>query len=248
MTVPRLKKGNQITEARWNAHVDAINGLQRIASDGSLNIKQVPGGGILLGLSPQPSGIPIYNASGATIPPYAILQPSGGIQVYGRDAYTKVVKPNTSYRGRYLINGDQYIDNTRIGFAQDSSSSIYQALFDSGTPGDGDLWGVQDSTWGLVSNGLGSWRSLGTVDATSKLMILEWGPIPLLYGKPESDVTTGAGTFDIYTDISFATACTGSPTVSATSPGAGVTIKSGKKAYLLWDGKAWLAQPLECST
>lgn len=95
----------------------------------------------------NPYTIPFRNDSGETIPPFGVMRPSDIVEREGRWVF-KVVKPDTTFSRRYLINGPTAVPIDGYGMAADGSYPVL-ALRENETVECADGWGVQPSSWKL---------------------------------------------------------------------------------------------------
>lgn len=101
-----------------------------------------------------PYTIPFRNDSGETIPAFGVMRPriaaDATTEIVDRDGRwcVSVVKPDTKFSRRYLINGPTAIPDGGFGLAADGSTPVL-ALRDNETVACGDGWGVQASSWKL---------------------------------------------------------------------------------------------------
>lgn len=98
--------------------------------------------------------IPFRNDSGETIPAFAVMRPKihadGGTQIIDREGRwcVSVIKPDTKFSRRYLINGPTAVPSNGYGLAADGSYPVL-ALRENETVECGDGWGVQPNSWKL---------------------------------------------------------------------------------------------------
>jgi hypothetical protein len=103
----------------------------------------------------NPYTIPFRNDSGVEIPPYAIMRPKQtvdtGTEVIDRDGQwcIAVVKPDTVFARRYLINGPTAIPIDGYGMASDGSYPTLALRENEAGSGAGEGYGVQPSSWKL---------------------------------------------------------------------------------------------------
>lgn len=95
----------------------------------------------------HPYTIPFRNDSGAEIPPFAVMRPSDIVDRDGQWVFT-VVKPDTTFARRYLINGPTAVPIDAYSSAADGSHPVL-ALRENEAATIGDGWGVQASSWKL---------------------------------------------------------------------------------------------------
>ena len=102
----------------------------------------------------NPYTIPFRNDSGAEIPAFGVMRPrikaDSATEIIDRDGNwcVSVVKPDTKFSRRYLINGPTAIPSNGFGMAADGSHPVL-ALRENETVECGDGWGVQPSSWKL---------------------------------------------------------------------------------------------------
>jgi hypothetical protein len=102
----------------------------------------------------HPYTIPFRNDSGEEIPPFGVMRPrifaDTATEIIDRDGQwcVSVVKPDTKFSRRYLINGSAAVPIAGYGMAADGFYPVL-ALRENETVECGDGWGVQPSSWKL---------------------------------------------------------------------------------------------------
>lgn len=169
--------GDQISASQWNRLISRLKG-QAAAQPGMYS----DGTGVYVRRLPRPPGatdfVPyFYNDSGETIPPFSVMGVSGTISGDGMTVI-KVVKPSSTYRMDYLVNGDVSVKYQNLGYYQ--NYPVVMVAYDTGSPsvqlfgpkadqwtasagatGTGGTGTTLRSDWGLVIHGI--------YDSTNKL-------------------------------------------------------------------------------
>ena len=116
-----------------------------------------------------------YNDTTETIPPFGIAAITGVNGTSLEYSIPKGVKPSSTYRKDYLINVGyevkKYEEDISTGIGQYQDGQIVKALYNSGTPAVGELWGPTEGQWYLSKGSTGS----GDSDTTHTWA--DWGVI-----------------------------------------------------------------------
>ena len=144
----------------------------------------------------EPRGVRFRNDAGEQMPGYAIGR------VTGMDTLTEMVggfyklaKPSSTFGRIHIVNGSQPVDAGDFGFGQLWGEACY-ALFDSGTPAAGEVWGPKSGQWSLAKNYPG-YNVCG--ESTSGRTLVVGEPINRLIGKPTATINADAsGNFHWY--------------------------------------------------
>ena len=130
--------------------------------------------------------LPLVNQSSSTIPAFACLRiVSTALDATGLLIYT-VDRPNGDASANYLFNGLR-----RRGRGQRPGTLDFpcQAIWDSGTPATGDVWGPKSGQWTLTKNGSPGFPVLGIVDrGTDRMLIGSPSSVPATIVKPIYDI------------------------------------------------------------
>jgi hypothetical protein len=107
-------------------------------------------------MNPGPA-ISVYNEGGTDVPGYGIVRISGNSVFASGKSQLRVSRPDTTYRGLYMIAGRQGIKASKSGIAYFALNSPAWALWDSGatTPAIGSVFGPMVDAFTLNSDGYG---------------------------------------------------------------------------------------------
>ncbi len=150
-------------------------------------------------MSLQPYNLPFYNASGETVPPFAVMQVDFW-QVANNREYFRVRKPNGSGR-QYIINGPYEIPYNGDGMGS-RSPGVQASYNNAATPAVDQEWGPVSGSWLLTSGGSGYviTGDLETVGSVSVVRVSETGAASgnVIYAQVNeaSGVASGDPTFD----------------------------------------------------
>jgi hypothetical protein len=153
------------------------------------------------------------NGAGEAIPPFAVMRITNWTISNGERIYN-IAKPDATFRWRYLVNGPIAVgsDATHEGWGTFLSEGglVY---FGSGTPAEGEHWGVTSGQWYLTQHRPGFKVSgAGTYTFNSKTML--------------DAVQLPPGEVRVYNDSGGAVAAGGSATLSVYGGASGTTDTS----------------------
>jgi hypothetical protein len=136
------------------------------------------------------SAVPVYNASGESVPSGGLMAISGTTTI-GGVTFMSITKPTSTFERLVLISGAGTIADadTGIGYIADRP---FPALYDStdGTPAQGQCWGPYPSSWKMRRHmyGMYIW---GEVDQDANKALVTQVMVPNIIGKTDDAVTKG---------------------------------------------------------
>ena len=92
------------------------------------------------------------NESGETVPPYGVLKITGWEADRNERDHFTATKPDGS-DGIFLLNSMFPVPDGKIGHLTDHNGM--RAKVSGGTPENGEVWGPEDGSWGLVKDAPG---------------------------------------------------------------------------------------------
>lgn len=179
-------------------------------------------------------GIPIYNASGSTIPPYSIVRVlTGGPTTARKLVYVSQANTYGAQLHSHLITGSAQIRASEQGLAQ--AYPPYIVNYDTGnTPAFGESWGPVSSSFKVVKKSAGFYI-LGIWDSTNALAQVMPNPFYAGKGTLDGALSTGSSaTCSVYDDSGDTTY---NITVYDSSPAlipTAQSIASGAKVSFVW--------------
>lgn len=101
--------------------------------------------------------IPVYNEGATDCPAFGILRISADSEFNDGTSQLRVSRPDTTYRGLYMVAGRQGIKASKSGIAYFATEHPVWALWDSGatTPAIGSVFGPMLDAFTLNSDGYG---------------------------------------------------------------------------------------------
>jgi hypothetical protein len=186
---------------------------------------------------------PFRNDSGETAPAGGVLAVTG-LTIVSGVALLTVTKPSSTFRRRYAINDALEVANGKYGAC--CLAGVVQALYDSGTPAEGEGWGPKPSQWSLAKGYPRVADVLGQVDASQKWLLAELEPLTTLIGRIESNLNKGSsGTVYVMDDTETKIS---SWTVSAVNRYADLTASGGSpaKVQCSFVNNRWCLDSAEC--
>ncbi len=180
---------------------------------------------------------PWTNDSSETCPPHGVFRVTSQSQVKIRGE-----KPSTTFGSLYGVNGDTAVKQGRTGKC--CLGPMILALYDTGTPANGEGWGPKSGQWTLSKNYPATATISGVVNTTNKLVLANWGPITSLIGKADSSISKGSsGTVSIWTGAGGSESDTG---INITAYALGAAITSAKWVTVQLINGVWYVGPWEC--
>lgn len=181
----------------------------------------------------------VRNNSGETIPPHAVMAVTG-VEVAEGALVHVVTKPSTTFYRSLLINN---ITRIKAGKYGDGTPGTALAIYDSGTPANGETWGPKPGQWSLSKNYPG-FIILGVVDASNKVALVRPEEINMLHGKADADIAKGAsGTVSIWIGAGGSEA---DSTINITCYARGAAVSSGKIVKVEFINGVAYVLPWEC--
>lgn len=183
----------------------------------------------------------VKNESGEVIPGFSVVRlDDTKVMAPGIHGY-KGYKPSTTFGRSYAITCP--FASTATGYVMASFSSPMRALYDTGTPVNGETWGPKPGQWTL-SKGYPGFVVLGVIDATKKIMAVRPEEITTLRGKTDSTHSKGvSGTVSVYAGVTGSESDT---TWDITAYNRFATVASGKWVWCAWAGTGWDLISAEC--
>jgi hypothetical protein len=145
----------------------------------------------VVSVSPPAPGIPFRNDASETAPAKAIMAVTGSVVGSDGVSFLTIDKPSDTDHIQYVVNGDIAVTASGgFGDAQgrcfDGSDGPAAALYDTGTPAIGEIWGAKSGQWTLSkdSGAHCGVEPLAIIDGVDKVL---WGnlvrrPCPILFG------------------------------------------------------------------
>ena len=183
----------------------------------------------------------VYNDSGETIPPYAIMLHDS--EVKDEDnllLFIKVKKPDTTW-GSYLVNGPNAIESAAMGRAQ--GTRYGRLAYDTGTPVKNEGYGPKPGQWTASKGHPCLAVSQGIVQATSKWVDVQFLPITTLLGQTTDAVTANTPTTDYIILAGTAGAETDAGFSTVPSAVCAISLESDTKVVLVWLDNQWQMIP-----
>jgi hypothetical protein len=183
------------------------------------------------------------NNSGEEVPAYAVMEVSAGAQGPFTHELLTIVKPTTTFRRLYLVNGPEPVAADGQGWGRylmdDSSDNL--VLYETGnTPAIGESWGAKASQWSLAKNRPGFLiTAANNTSATNPYTSAVQYIVNELIGKSDADISKGSsGTISIWMGTPGSETDT---TMNVTAYANGVAIEgtTAKWVSLKWTNGAW---------
>ncbi len=159
---------------------------------------------IRLGAVPGPR---FYNASGETVPAYAMMAVTGVQTLDDGSIIPKIEKPSTTFYHNYLVNGSVSVPveddttmppTTGIGNYQDSDD--VKIWYYGTAPALGDELGPAPGYWYLTKDYLPVFTTYGAIDTTNRVAIGRFHELGMFIGKLDAALSVGSSaTVSIYT-------------------------------------------------
>jgi hypothetical protein len=188
------------------------------------------------------SAVPVYNASGESVPSGGLMAISGTTTI-GGVTFMSITKPTSTFERLVLISGAGTIADadTGIGYIADRP---FPALYDSadGTPAQGQCWGPYPSSWKMRRHmyGMYIW---GEVDQSANKALVTQTMVPNVIGKTDIAIAKGStGTVSVWKGNKSADALANIESVDNPWADAG----SGKWVRVVWDSETPSMTALEC--
>jgi hypothetical protein len=188
------------------------------------------------------SAVPVYNASGETVPSGGLMAISGTTMI-GGVTFMSITKPTSTFERLVLISGAGTIAvaDTGVGYVADLP---FPALYDStdGTPAQGQCWGPYPSSWKMRRHmyGMYIW---GEVDQSANKALVTQTMVPNVIGKTDIAIAKGStGTVSVWKGNKSADALANIESVDNPWADAG----SGKWVRVVWDSETPSMTALEC--
>jgi hypothetical protein len=188
------------------------------------------------------SAVPVYNASGETVPSGGLMAISGTTMI-GGVTFMSITKPTSTFERLVLISGAGTIAvaDTGVGYMADLP---FPAMYDStdGTPAQGQCWGPYPSSWKMRRHmyGMYIW---GEVDQDAKKALVTQVMVPNVIGKTDAAITKGStGTVSVWKGDQSADATVNIENVK--NPFADVEIT--KWVRVVWDAETPCLAAAEC--
>lgn len=181
------------------------------------------------------------NNSGEEVPAYAVMEVSAGAQGPFTHERLTIVKPTTTFKRLYLVNGPEPVAANSEGWGRylmdDSSDNL--VLYETGnTPAIGESWGAKASQWTLAKNRPGFLiTAANNTSATNPYTSAVQYIVNHLKGKADGAISKGgSGTVSIWMGAAGSEADT---TINVTAWAWGKAITSGKIVSVQWLDSAW---------
>jgi len=166
--------------------------------------------------NPPQVGRLFKNSTGETVPAFGVMAVTGGNRTM-LEPYLTIAKPSTTFRRRYVVNGDLAVEDGAFGYCYERGS--VEVLYDSGTPAVGEGWGPKPDQWTLSKFYPETATVAGITNSSSKVMLAEWKQITECWGNVTGNVSQGttgnvtlyAGTFGSEASIGITISGVGSP-------------------------------------
>lgn len=189
--------------------------------------------------------IKVHNNSGELIPAYAVMRVESVSET--TDVH-EVVKPNTTFKSRYLVNLETAIPIDGTGHAtwlDRSANVLYNSS--SGSPAIDEEWGVKSGQWTLEKNRPGFLITGGNdTNGTDYWTRAKQHLVTMLKGKPDADIAKGAtGTVSIYMGAQGVEAVT---EYDITGSALGAAVTADKWVVVWFESGVWYVSPWECVT
>lgn len=137
--------------------------------------------------------LPWKNDSSERCPPFGVFRVTG---VEGRRI--KGEKPSSTFGRMYAVNGDTAVPAGGTGQCCMGVGCL--ALFDTGSPANGEGWGPKPGQWALSRDYPRIATIGGVYDSTKKIARVTLGSIDSLFVKADSSIAKeSTGTFSIWT-------------------------------------------------
>lgn len=198
------------------------------------------------------------NTSGEAMPPYAIFQVVGGVQIAG-SRLLEAKKPIQTNRvpSIFYFNRLTEIPNNKTGRGRRATAGSVWGRYNSsdGTPAFGQMWGPDGSSWELRKNKPG-FLVVGAPQDGAVLVVEEVGPI-IRYAELTADLakasnmktgeTTAAAKFIVNDPSSHGNWIDGAA-FTVTNRWKNFELESGKRLRVTWDWhtREWIPDVSEC--
>lgn len=190
------------------------------------------------------NSVQFRNASGESIPAYAVMRVTGAEIRAGLPIIT-VAKPSTAFQRLYLVNGPNRVGSAStargVGTWLDDEPGF--VLYESGTPAYGESWGPKNGQWSLAK-----WRYGFTIigglagSGAGIRVVAKQHEVNVVYGQTNGTHTKGsATTIDLYDGNNAAITST-----SITATNRFATVATAKKVMCTWIGGTWVSSAAEC--
>ncbi len=147
-----------------------------------------------------------YNASGETVPAYAMMAVTGVQTLDDGSVVPKIGKPSTTFYQNYLVNGSVPVPveddttmppTTGIGNYQDGADV---KIWYYTAPALGDELGPAPGYWYLTKDYLPVFTTYGVIDTTNRVAIGRFHELGMFIGKLDAALSVGSSaTVSIYT-------------------------------------------------
>ncbi len=172
------------------------------------------------------------------MPAFGVGRVTGGQVING--TYTKLIaKPSTTFGREYLVNGPTQV--LAGGYGTGYQSGDVPALYDTGTPANGQGWGPKPGQWSLSRYYPVTGIVSGVASADDSILVATWRMIGPTRGKTASiHAVDASGVINVYSGAPASEAIITGMTVTCWNRFA--TLQSGAWVYFdLIDGNEELA-------
>lgn len=186
--------------------------------------------------------LPWKNDSSERCPPFGVFRVTG---VEGRRI--KGEKPSSTFGRMYAVNGDTAVPAGGTGQCCMGVGCL--ALFDTGSPANGEGWGPKPGQWALSRDYPRIATIGGVYDSTKKIARVTLGSIDIVIGKLATTLNQGStATFNVWSGAGGSESVISSMTITVRDwllP-SGESIASGKKGIAQFINGAWYLTQAEC--
>jgi hypothetical protein len=181
--------------------------------------------------------IPFANASGETIPAFAVMAITGLVYENGI-AFLACSKPGTTFYREYAVNNMFDVPAGRRGTC--FRSGDLRVLYDTGTPAAGEGWGPKPGQWSLAQ-GFAGFTIGGVVHADKRIAKAFFQPITHVLATTTAAVGAGAATqnYQVYAGTFGSETSAGYSVVPSARNRTGQSLASGEWVWLAWTNNGW---------
>jgi hypothetical protein len=186
------------------------------------------------------------NNSGYAAPANGLMTDLGVTSVSGGHTNSRQVmtigRPSTTLSRSYWVNGNAEVPDGAVGVCCSTESPV-EALYESGTPANGEGWGPKPGQWSLAK-GFPGFTIVGVTDGGSTIALVRQDPILQLLAKTTAAVASGGTTtsYKVYTGAPGGETDSGLAAVAAYNR-SGV-IANDTWCWLRWRNNGWEFSPI----
>lgn len=189
--------------------------------------------------------VPFRNDAAETSPAHGVARVISSIENEDEVIYT-VGKPNATFQRRYLVIGEEDVEEDGFGWGYWLWHADYVLYDDANAPAFGETWGPTDNSWKIIKDMYGFVIQGNNITTAPKRTKAIQEPVQYLYGKADAEMTAlgGSGTVSVWKG-KFAS--DSSVNITATNE-TGIVIESGARCRVNTMAGRDIAEPFECPT